>query len=75
MGGFYAPLLFAPAVLAAFAFSPVQRRIHIGDSHSPVFSAPAVLENISKPQKRLIHGSRLLVYSVNRFHFDVPPNL
>jgi hypothetical protein len=75
MRAFDSPLLFASAVLAALTFSPVQRRIHMRDSHSPVFSAPAVLEHISKPQERLINSSRLLVYSVNRFHFGVPPNL
>jgi len=39
-------------------------------AHPPVFSASPVLINISEPEKRLINGSGLLVYSVNRFHFD-----
>jgi hypothetical protein len=70
MGGFQSSVFLPPVVLAAFAFSPVQRRVHIRDSHAPVFSAPAVLKHISEPEKRLINGGRLLIYSVNRFHFD-----
>jgi hypothetical protein len=65
MGGFHSSFFFPPAVLAAFTLSPIERRIHMRDSHSPVFSAPAVLEHISQPQKRLVNGRRLLVYSIN----------
>jgi hypothetical protein len=49
MGGFHPPLFCPPAVFAAFAFSSIQRRVHMGPAHSPVFSAPAILKHISKP--------------------------
>jgi hypothetical protein len=42
----------------------IQRRIHMGDSQSPVFSASPVLIHISQPEKRLVNGGWLLVYSV-----------
>jgi hypothetical protein len=70
---FRSPLLFPPGVPATFAFSSIQLRVHMGNSHSPIFSAPPVLVNISEPEKRLINGSGLLIYSVNRFHFDALP--
>jgi hypothetical protein len=69
-GGFHSPVFCPPAVHAALAFSSIQRGVHTGDPHSPVFSAPPVLIHISEPEKRLINGSRLFVYSINRFHFD-----
>jgi hypothetical protein len=72
---FRSPIFSAPAVLATFALSSIQRRIHIGNSHSPIFSAAPVLVNISEPEKRLINGSGLLIYPVNGFHFNCPPNL
>ena len=65
MGGLHSPVFFAPVVFAPFAFSPIQRRVHKGHAHSPVFSAPAILIHMSEPERRLIDGSRLLVYSVN----------
>jgi hypothetical protein len=70
--GFRSPLCYTPAIFAAFAFSSVQRRVHMGHAHSPVFSAPPVLIHISKPEKRLIDSRGLFVYSVNRFHFGTP---
>lgn len=70
---FRSPFSFPPAVLATFTLSSIQRRIHIGNSHSPIFSAAPVLVNISEPEKRLINGSGLLIYSVNGFHFNCLP--
>jgi len=67
------PVFFPPGVQATVAFSSIQRRVHMSNSHPPIFSAPAVMKNISEPEKRLINGSGLLIYSVNRFHFDALP--
>jgi hypothetical protein len=64
MDGCRSPVSSAPVVFAALAFSSIQRRIHMGDSQSPVFSASPVLIHISQPEKRLVNGGWLLVYSV-----------
>ncbi len=51
-------------IFPTLTFSSIQRRVHIGRASAPVFPTSSVLKHVSKPEKRLIYGSRLLIYSI-----------
>ena len=63
-----------PAVLSTLPFSSIKLGVHASYSNAPVFSAPAVLIDVSEPQKWLVDDGGLFVYSINRFHFLFPLN-